>query len=541
MTALKNVPIKRKLMLIAMLTSCVALLLACVSFVTYEQIIFRRSMVLDLSITAEMIGSNCAAALSFNEPTSAEDTMKSLSADPHIMAACVYDKEGKAFATYFRDNQSRNSLPLGSRANGHDFGKRDLNLFRQIVYAGEPIGSVYIQSDLLELQDRLQQYAIIVFLVFLASVLAAFLMSSKLQRLISAPIFDLAKTANTVATDKNYSVRAVKHGKDELGLLIDGFNEMLAQIQAQDDALQLAHDHLEQRVQERTRELEEAHKQLVETSRQAGMAEVATAVLHNVGNVLNSVNVSASLVMDSIRKSRLPGLAKALGLMDEQSSNLGHFLTVDPKGKQVPDYLKKLSEHLGNEQVVMLKELGSLSKNIEHIKDIVSMQQAYARVSGVVESILAGDLVDDALRMNAGALARHDVQVIRDFEEIPKVSVEKHKVLQILVNLISNAKYALDEGNPPVKQLTLRVGVNGNDCFKIAVADNGVGIPAENLTQIFAHGFTTKKGGHGFGLHSSALAAREMGGALRVHSDGVGKGATFTLELPLRLEGASHG
>ena len=282
-------------------------------------------------------------------------------------------------------------------------------------------------------------------------------------------------------------------------------------------------------------QLEKAHQQLVETSRQAGMAEVATAVLHNVGNVLNSVNVSASLVTDTIRQSKLPGLTKAVTLMGEQA-DLGQFLSSNPKGAQLPDYLSRLAKHLGSEQILMMNELNSLSKNIEHIKDIVSMQQAYAKVSGVVESVSPMDLVEDALRMNAGGLARHDVQVVREYGDLPKVLVEKQKVLQVLVNLIGNAKHAMDDAAPSVKQLTLRTGMNGNNHFKIAVIDNGVGIPAENLTRIFAHGFTTKKTGHGFGLHSGALAAKEMGGALRVHSDGPGKGATFTLELPLKLE-----
>jgi len=241
------------------------------------------------------------------------------------------------------------------------------------------------------------------------------------------------------------------------------------------------------------------------------------------------------LVTDTIRESKLPGLTKAVGLMNEQA-DLGQFLSSDPKGRQLPDYLRRLGKHLSSEQALMLNELGSLSKNIEHIKDIVSMQQAYARVSGVTESVSPADLVEDALRMNAGALARHDVQVVREYGDLPKVLVEKHKVLQVLVNLISNAKYAMADGKPPNKQLTMRIGMNGNNHFKIAVTDNGIGIPAENLTRIFAHGFTTKKTGHGFGLHSGALAAREMGGALLVHSDGPGKGATFTLELPLKLE-----
>jgi PAS domain S-box-containing protein len=282
-------------------------------------------------------------------------------------------------------------------------------------------------------------------------------------------------------------------------------------------------------------ELEAAHKQLMEGSRQAGMSEVATAVLHNVGNVLNSVNVSASLVIDTIRESKLPGLSKAVGLMSEQT-DLGQFLSSDPKGRQLPDYLRRLGDHLSSEQGLMLNELGLLFKNIEHIKDIVSMQQAYARVSGVAECVFPADLAEDALRMNAASLARHDVQVVREYGNLPKVLVEKHKVLQVLVNLIGNAKHAMDDGNPPVKRLTMRIGMNGNNHFKIAVTDNGIGVPAENLTRIFAHGFTTKKTGHGFGLHSGALAAKEMGGALHVHSDGLGKGATFTLELPLKRE-----
>jgi signal transduction histidine kinase len=162
-------------------------------------------------------------------------------------------------------------------------------------------------------------------------------------------------------------------------------------------------------------------------------------------------------------------------------------------------------------------------------------------VSGVAESIAPAELVDDALRMNASSLSRHDVQVIRAYSELPKILVEKHKVLQILVNLFSNAKYAMDDGNPAVKRLVVRMGMNGNNHFKIAVIDNGIGISAENLTRIFAHGFTTKKTGHGFGLHSSALAAKEMSGNLQVHSEGLGQGATFTLELPLKLAEEDHG
>lgn len=279
-------------------------------------------------------------------------------------------------------------------------------------------------------------------------------------------------------------------------------------------------------------ELEDVHKQLLDIARQAGMAEVATGVLHNVGNALNSVNVSATLIAERVQKSKVANLGKAVTLLREHTGNLGQFLTTDAKGKQLPDYLHQLGEHLDGEQRAVLNEVESLRKDIEHIKDIVAMQQNYAKVSGVVETVKASELADDALRMNTSWLARNDIRVVRECEEGPVLSVEKHKVLQILVNLIRNAKNACDETGRVDKQVTLRVtAANGRVSF--SVIDNGVGILPENLTRIFAHGFTTKKDGHGFGLHSGALVAKELGGELRVHSDGFGQGATFILELPL--------
>ena len=279
-------------------------------------------------------------------------------------------------------------------------------------------------------------------------------------------------------------------------------------------------------------ELENVHKQLLDTSRQAGMAEVATGVLHNVGNVLNSMNVSASLAQGVLRRSKTASLVRTACLLQEHSADLGAFLTGDPKGRLVPGFIIKLAHLLDGEHQELLKELSLLAKNVEHIKEIVAMQQTYARVSGVVETVIVSDLVEDALRMNASALARHEVETIREFAEMPPISTEKHKVLQILVNLIRNAKYACDESGRPDKRLIMR-SVIGDGRVKISITDNGVGIPPENLTRIFGHGFTTKKDGHGFGLHSGANAAKEMGGQLTVHSDGPGRGAIFTLELPI--------
>jgi PAS domain S-box-containing protein len=286
--------------------------------------------------------------------------------------------------------------------------------------------------------------------------------------------------------------------------------------------------------------IEEAHKQLLETSRLAGMAEIATNVLHNVGNVLNSVNVSASLVVDNVRKSKVASLAKVAAMMQEHERDLGTFITSDAKGRQLPAYLGQLVEQLLADQKAAIIELELLVKNIEHINEVVAMQQSYAWVSGVKEIINVRDLVEDGLRMNAGALARHRVEVVREYEDVPPINVDKHRVLQILVNLIRNAKYACDESGREDRQMTVRVA-NGEGRIKISVVDNGIGIPPENLARVFNHGFTTRKDGHGFGLHSGALAAKEMGGSLTAQSDGIGCGAAFTLELPVQPKTAPPG
>ena len=316
-----------------------------------------------------------------------------------------------------------------------------------------------------------------------------------------------------------------------------------ASLQREEAQLKQRTQSLEKEIEERKRmELENKriHRELLETSRQAGMAEIATNVLHNIGNVLNSVNVSASLVVDNAKQSKAANLAKAAAMMREHEHDLGTFITRDAKGRQLPVYLGQLAEQLLADQQAAVRELDLLAKNVEHIKDVVSMQQSYARVSGVREIINVCDLVEDSLRMNAGALARHRVEVFREYEDVPPINVDKHRFLQILVNLIRNAKHACQDSGREDRRLTVRVA-NGEGRIKISINDNGIGIPPENLTRIFNHGFTTRKNGHGFGLHSGALAAKEMGGSLIAQSDGIGCGAAFTLELPVQPETAPPG
>ena len=283
-------------------------------------------------------------------------------------------------------------------------------------------------------------------------------------------------------------------------------------------------------------ELAATHKNLVGASRLAGMAEVATGVLHNVGNVLNSLNVSSTLIAARLRQSKADSLTKLAALLHGHNADLREFLTADPKGRRIPELISILAQHLEEDRRQLLAESVSLQHNIDHIKEIVSRQQAYAKVVAIMEPHEPAALMDEALQMNVAALSRHQVQIVRDYQPAPPILVEKGKVLQILINLISNAKYACDEahlGDGLPKVITMGIAPGDPGFVRLIVQDTGVGIPRENLTLIFGQGFTTRATGHGFGLHSSALAAKDLNGTLIVHSDGAGTGATFILSAPV--------
>lgn len=660
MNFLRQLPIKRKLTLITLLTSCVALLVAGLALAGYEQINIRKRLGADLATTAAMTGANCSAGLVFNDATAVEQTLKSLATQPHIVRAWVYGRDARPFASYQRETETRSLLAPPVRPEGQRFTSVSLELFRSIRLDGETLGTIFLETDLGEIRASLWRYVIVLTILLAACSLVALLVAAWLQRIISGPIADLAAATARVANEGDYSIRAQKESDDELGQLMDGFNHMLTQIQMQDAALHKSHLELEQRVQQRTSQLADSlsltratleattdgilvtdgqgrisgfnenfraiwgipggfefesseepalafatqqlkqpdqfrakvqelyadpeaesfdvlefkdgrmlerfskpqrlgdkcvgrvwsfrdvterkrseaalaklNQELLETSRRAGMAEVATGVLHNVGNVLNSVNVAANCLAEQFRKSKAANLARVVALFRDHEAHLADYLANDPKGRQLISYLTQLAEHFTGEQAVALQELTELQKHIEHIKDIVAMQQNLAKVSGVTEPVKVVELLEEALRMDQDSLRRHAIKVVKEIEVDPVITAEKHKVLQVLVNLMRNAKQACDAVQRDDKQITLRVMAAPNG-VTITVADNGVGIHPENLTRIFSHGFTTKKNGHGFGLHSGALAAQEMGGALRVASMGPGQGAAFTLELPFQ-------
>jgi signal transduction histidine kinase len=329
------------------------------------------------------------------------------------------------------------------------------------------------------------------------------------------------------------SEAALRWARDELELRVIERTEALAHA---NEALREAHDGLEVRVKERTQELKETQRRAVELARQAGMAELATNVLHNVGNVLNSINTSATILGERLQALRLQSLLKLAGMLEERRADLATFVTVDERGRRLPEFLGKLGEHLSAQRDEMLTMTAALHRHVEHIRMIVELQQGYATASSIVEAASLEELIEDAIRINGAGLGRHGVSLERHLVPLPRVMVDKHKLLQILLNLISNAKYAVNDNPPGERRLTVRLERPSDGRFRVQVCDNGMGIAPELLTKIFQHGFTTRKEGHGFGLHSCAIAARSMEGSLVVHSDGPGKGATFTLELPFRPE-----
>jgi signal transduction histidine kinase len=374
---------------------------------------------------------------------------------------------------------------------------------------------------------------VVLLLGVVSLVLELAIMSWVLRRQVTRPLLAFSQATDRVASG-DFQVELDTSREDELGQLARAFRFMADEVQRREESLRQANEHLEQRVEERTRELMDIQQRLIQTARQAGMAEIATNVLHNVGNVLTSVYTSAQVAKERVAKMRVEHVRRVADLLEEHQSDLGTFLTQDERGQNVRPYLNKLGQNLISEREALLSLLDDVGRYTEHIGDIVSMQQSYAKVPRVHEPVSLVEVVEDALGINAVGLSRHQVKVERHLESLPPVLTDKHKLLMILVNLISNAQNALYEVPVDERRLSVKLERAPGDRVRIVVQDNGVGIAPELLTRIFQYGFSTRQEGHGFGLHSSAIAAQEVEGSLRAHSEGPGHGATFTLELPYR-------
>ena len=286
---------------------------------------------------------------------------------------------------------------------------------------------------------------------------------------------------------------------------------------------------------EKERELQKIHEELIEASRRAGMSEVAADILHNVGNVLNSINVTTTVIKKTLSDSEISNLKIVVDMIEQNMGKLDEFFKDDPKGKHIPSYLKEVVQLFAQKQEDMLSKLQMLIEDINHIKTVIHMQQEYNKVMGDEVTITIDQIIENAIRINQASLKKHNIKYKTEYIELGEVNINKNGVMQILVNLIANAKNALLESDVSDKILSIKAYIHDNHKLRIEVKDNGIGIPQENMPKLFQHGFTTRPNGHGFGLHSCSITAKEMNGSLTAHSEGSGHGATFTLELPLKL------
>jgi len=278
------------------------------------------------------------------------------------------------------------------------------------------------------------------------------------------------------------------------------------------------------------------NQQLIIIARLAGMTEVATNVLHNVGNVLNSVNISAAVIREKTEKTPLLILKDLNDLLARNKSDLPAFFSTR-QGAHLPDFVSELFEVWKKEQQALISELNNMGKNLQHIKDIISTQQSLNYVTNCEQRIYLSSLIDEAILLT-GAGCTQEIAISKNIQEISPVFADKIKLMQIIVNLLQNARESVQQAKKSEKKISVSVTLK-DSVIQMVFTDNGTGIEKENMVTIFTYGFTTKRSGHGYGLHTSAILARQLGGTIRAESDGMGKGARFTLEIPNKQSASS--
>src|SRR5437660_946580 len=505
---LLNLSIKRKLILMTMLTSSIALLLSWASFLIYDLISSRSLLTQDLATQAEIIGYNSAAAMAFRDQTAATATLSALTAKADIVGAVLYSPNGKMFARYFRREEILPDVqPTCSQKKSYRFEGQYLEVCHEVTLNGDRVGTLFLMSDMRQWSMRAQRYAKICFVFALMSAFLAFLVSSKLQKLISGPIMHLEDTMKMVSANKNYEVRAVKSYSDEIGSLMDGFNAMLSDIQQRDTALRGANEELQTRTQELEEEItqrRQAQEELLKAKHVAEEASRAKSTFlanmsHELRTPLNAIIGYSEMLEEEARGS-------------ENSGNIQDLQKIQAAGKHL---LSLINDVLDLSKI----EAGKMTLHLETFD-----------VTGMIEEIVA--TLQPAVEKNRNTLH------VRLADQVGMMRADITKVRQILFNLLSNACKFTDHGSISV-DVDRRLD-DGRDWIRFEVVDSGIGIGAkqkENLFKEFAQADTSiarKYGGTGLGLAISYRFVQLMKGRIRVQSE-PGRGATFTVDLPAQV------
>lgn len=546
--------VERKLTLLMLATSGIALVLAVGAIVILDGITERKQLNDHLKTQATLLAENTGSHLVFKQYDLAEELLTILVEDPRITLGCLLDSEQNMVAKVCPESLSE-YLPSPDHLRPGLHSDQDfVKMTVPVILKTQVEGYIYLAADLRVIRRNLVNSIGIGLLALSFAFVVAILVSSYLQSFVSDPILTLTSIANRVIKNKDYSLRAPKRSNDEIGQLMEIFNQMLTTIETREIELHNSQNQLEARVKERTRrlsravdslkleiearkkartEVHELSSKLIETTRQAGMAEVASGVLHNVGNVLNHVNVSTGIISDRLDNLELEKFETVAMMLPTDAGDMETFVRTDPRAAKIPQYLAAFVQYLKAEREHLRNETDTLAQHIEHIKSVIATQQRHTGGIGIACKVKIEGIIEEILDLHLDSLQQDGITVSSDFDETPAIVVDRNKLIQILGNLILNGREALLSSRQSNPQLTIATRVTAENLVAIQVRDNGIGIKHSDLRWIFSHGFTTKPDGHGFGLHSSAIAAQEMAGRLRVFSEGPGSGATFILELPI--------
>jgi signal transduction histidine kinase len=520
--------IRRKVVLFSFLI-CFTVLLTAGGFLFYHHIVQTRQRLAEsLRTVAQMTAANASVALAFSHFEESSKVIQSLKHDPLIVSAVLYKNDGLPFVSY--------GAPVPEDVRTALLDPNEAILV-DVKYDSQIDGSLLIITDnRAELHRTVATGSGVYVGALLVTGVLATVLATLFQRSIARPLSGLARTAADVTAKGDYSTRATPEGPAEVAALAEAFNTMLAEIGRRDAELARQLTALDEEMHNREAaeaSLRQNTRDLLRLSHEAGMAEVATGVLHNIGNALNSINVSAELLADHLRARAQASSTTLREFFRAPPPRALPVFTSHADGSDVLAFAAALSTHAADSLDAAAHELSSLRTGVAHLKDIVSRQQSLAKSVRHNETFDLREAVEESLLLDKTAAhsSLPGLRIEQSREGCPFVYADRSAVVQILVNLLANARAALTQTVSP--RLGIRIGPPTATHQSVALIDNGVGIPADQLVSIFSYGFTTKAGGHGFGLHNAANTARFMGGSLRVFSEGPGLGATFTLELPL--------